>query len=411
MRASRALFLPLVVLILFCGASSALGQVGQSKGAVLPLLDQANDPQAEGWLGYVVAECANRALNAMRGSLRAPEAQELAGAAAQTKRALSLVDSQETARALCLAAGLDYVLFGSYRTNNGNVIVDFEIYDNAADKIVVRQSAQGTESDVAALGILLARRLAETVVPAVAVTRTVTRQATPSTSSAEALRKLGAALYHADRARAARGAGDNAVYYEELRTATNRVVAAIDADPNFSWAYEHLGMMSTEILALDPNNAAALNNLGLAHLHSGDYGAAISSLRQAVQKDPANAEYRVNLANALVDAAYLFQDQREANLQEAVRLLEEALATDPQHIAAQNNLGAVLYEMGKYQEAAAAYEKAAALAPQNPYPRLGLGLCYLKLQQPERARIELNKAIELDPEGVGVLARAKLPRG
>ena len=115
------------------------------------------------------------------------------------------------------------------------------------------------------------------------------------------------------------------------------------------------------VLAIDPNNAAALNSLG-----------------------------------------YMFAD-RGIQLQEAVTLLKKAVSLDPQDYAYLDSLGWAYFKLGQYQTAEAELQKAVDRNPNDPtlHDHLGQALergGKLKpaIAQWERAVVEYNKSLPAD---------------
>ena len=117
------------------------------------------------------------------------------------------------------------------------------------------------------------------------------------------------------------------------------------------------------VLAIDPNNAAALNSLG-----------------------------------------YMFAD-RGVQLPEAITLLKKAVALDPQNYAYLDSLGWAYFKQGQYQTAEAELQKAVDRNPNDPtlHDHLGQamdrnGKLKPAIAQWERAVVEYNKSLPADYE-------------
>ncbi len=83
----------------------------------------------------------------------------------------------------------------------------------------------------------------------------------------------------------------------------------------------------------------------------------------------------------------------------AMELLEQVIASNPEHAAALNFVGYTWADEGVHLEKALAYIlKAIELEPENGYIRDSLGWVYYRLGDVERALKELEKAVELSPE-------------
>ena len=110
------------------------------------------------------------------------------------------------------------------------------------------------------------------------------------------------------------------------------------------------------MLARDPNDADAHNNLGAVLKGLGRIDEAIASYRRAIQFKPDRAEGHYNLGNAL-----RFKNQ----LDEAVDFYQRAIRLKGDYAEAYNNLGLVLAEQGRLDEAIAACRSAIQLKPDN----------------------------------------------
>jgi tetratricopeptide (TPR) repeat protein len=105
----------------------------------------------------------------------------------------------------------------------------------------------------------------------------------------------------------------------------------------------------------------------------------------------------VEYAVTLNDAGYAFVD---ANLRvdEALKLIEEALRLEPLQPAYIDSLGWAYYRQGKYQDAAFHLERAARLLGRRDAEILWhLGAVHAQLGKLRRAESELREALVLDP--------------
>ena len=87
--------------------------------------------------------------------------------------------------------------------------------------------------------------------------------------------------------------------------------------------------------------------------------------------------------------------------EEAVAILRQALARDPESVPALYRMGLVYEEWDHFKEAVEAYKQGLAIDPANVDTRLGLASAYAKLKKVEMAIEEYKKAAELkhdDPE-------------
>ncbi len=104
----------------------------------------------------------------------------------------------------------------------------------------------------------------------------------------------------------------------------------------------------------------------------------------------------------------------ESEVEQAEKLLKDALAADITFGPAHNNLGKVYFQQGKLYLAAWEFQYAARLMPHQPEPRNNLGLVYERVGKLADAVDWYAKARELEPDNpelLGNLARAKVRRG
>ncbi|MEM7584121.1 MAG: tetratricopeptide repeat protein [Acidobacteriota bacterium] len=120
-----------------------------------------------------------------------------------------------------------------------------------------------------------------------------------------------------------------------------------------------------QALEIQPDYAAAYNNLGALELRAGDTEAARRSFERALELDPKLGDAAANLG--LMAAA-------AGRLEEAGDRLRRALAIAPESAPIRNNLGVVLLRQGRTGEAAEQFEKAVALDPDYADARSNLEL-------------------------------------
>jgi tetratricopeptide (TPR) repeat protein len=117
-------------------------------------------------------------------------------------------------------------------------------------------------------------------------------------------------------------------------------------------------------LALGPNLADAHFQLGyLQHVLNGDAAAALDPYRKAVELDPDNVDYRINLG-AVLSQLGGGQKKNKAYLDEAVELLDGVVkGAGAGRADAWIYLGGAYLAADRFQEAVTALDKALALAP------------------------------------------------
>jgi pentatricopeptide repeat protein len=102
------------------------------------------------------------------------------------------------------------------------------------------------------------------------------------------------------------------------------------------------------------------------------------------------------------DAEQLVQRGRDLarnnNFEKAEEVFEEILKRHGAYPAAYSGLANVRYHQCRYQEGINCATKAINIDPQFPYPYYQRGLCYWGLGDTEKARVEFEKALELNPD-------------
>ena len=150
-----------------------------------------------------------------------------------------------------------------------------------------------------------------------------------------------------------------------------------------------------KFLAIKPDDADALRNLGAIELQMGQAEAAIGLIRRSLEIDNTSADAQCNLGLALKQAGHL---------EEAEQAYRSAISSDPTIVDAHSNLGVLLSEMNRYDEAGDALRAAVALAPDNGGVMANLGLLELRASRPEQALKILFAAARLEPNNAQILA-------
>ena len=112
--------------------------------------------------------------------------------------------------------------------------------------------------------------------------------------------------------------------------------------------------------------------------------------RRIIQKSPKHA-------NALNLLGYMFSEL-DRNLDEAEKLLDRALAIEPENAAFLDSIGWIYYRQGRFGEALAKVRHAAAKMPKDAVILEHLGDIYLALHDVEKALLHWRRASEADPE-------------
>ena len=134
------------------------------------------------------------------------------------------------------------------------------------------------------------------------------------------------------------------------------------------------------------------DHLGLTLEALGQLDAAVASYGKAIVLKPDYAEARINLGNAL---------NKLERPQEAIASYQDALAINPRLVLGHFNLGLVLERIGRRDEAIASYRRALELEPGNTEVLFTLGSCLQKSGQTEQFEQAIecfSRVIALEPK-------------
>lgn len=150
-----------------------------------------------------------------------------------------------------------------------------------------------------------------------------------------------------------------------------------------------------QALAADPNNVAALFNLGNAHKQNGAFAEALASYQQALGLAPDSAEVHFNVANL-----YLADGKHAV----AVPHLLQTLKVWPNFAPAHSHLALAQDALGQVDAAMASHQRALALAPQSSVVHVNLGRALVNRSLFDRAERVLREALSLEPASGPALA-------
>jgi len=140
------------------------------------------------------------------------------------------------------------------------------------------------------------------------------------------------------------------------------------------------------VLAAEPNNALANNNIGLIALRVGRSDIALELFTKAVAASPAMSSLHVNLGEACRNLGKL------AEAEEAYRKALELNANDGY---AWGNLGALLQSRNQLDDASHALRRAVQIRPDNSEARMALAQILVARNQPNEALQQLDAAAKL----------------
>ncbi len=160
-----------------------------------------------------------------------------------------------------------------------------------------------------------------------------------------------------------------------------------------------------QILALFPDHADSLHNLGLIALQHGNAAGAVDLIARAIAANGRVAEYHYNIALAF----------RSLNrMDDVAGHLQQAIEIRPNYALAHLNLGNVRREQGRLSDAVACYERAIALSPNAAVAYFNLGNIKSEQGRWDEAAASYRQTLRLDPnhaEAYAKLGAALLARG
>ena len=142
-------------------------------------------------------------------------------------------------------------------------------------------------------------------------------------------------------------------------------------------------------IALNPNDADAYNNKGVALDNLGEYQAAITCYDQAIALKPDDVNAYNNKGTALGNLG---------EYQAAITCYDQAIALKPNVAKAYNNKGVALVNSGEYQAAIMCYDQAIALQPDDADAYINKGVALYNLGEYQAAITCYDQAIALKPD-------------
>ena len=130
---------------------------------------------------------------------------------------------------------------------------------------------------------------------------------------------------------------------------------------------------------------------GITHEREDRWPLAEADFRQAL-------ELRPNQPSVLNYLGYSMVEMK-INLDEALGMIERAVAAQPNSGYIVDSLGWVLYRMGEYEEAVGYMERAVELLPVDPIINDHLGDVYWAVGRKIEAEFQWKRALSFDPEG------------
>ncbi len=129
---------------------------------------------------------------------------------------------------------------------------------------------------------------------------------------------------------------------------------------------------------------------GISHEQSKDWPAAEADFRRALELNPTQPQVLNYLGYGLVD--------RGEKLDEALGMIEKAVAGDPDKGYIIDSLAWALFRLGRYDEALEPMERASLLEPVDPIVTDHLGDVYWMVGRKLEARFQWRRALSFEPE-------------
>ena len=200
--------------------------------------------------------------------------------------------------------------------------------------------------------------------------------------------------------------GLNYVLLNDYPAAIKWLERAVEADPKNKEAWYFLGRAYytrsriaearkafLTVLALDPRDAKAENNLGLIFESEAAPDAAMDAYRKAIawqgQSLHSSEQPYLNLGSLLMEQS------REG---EAIPLLQKAVELAPGDAIGHMKLGTANLRLGKLTDAQRDLERAVQLAPNDAVAHYQLGRLYRQMKALDRAKAEFDRTAELQSQ-------------
>lgn len=188
-----------------------------------------------------------------------------------------------------------------------------------------------------------------------------------------------------------------------LEEASRICADLIAADPDNAAAVHLLGVISYQsgagvaealelverAIALDPHQGKYYNSRGALHYAEDRDHVAIADFRQATLLTPDDSMAWNNLGNALL---------RQGEVNEAEAAFRRALSRQPAPVAAINNLGVALKRQGQIDKAMICFREAILHDPTYVDAHFNMGELLYQMDEIEGAEEYFRRALELDPK-------------
>ena len=153
-----------------------------------------------------------------------------------------------------------------------------------------------------------------------------------------------------------------------------------------------------------PQHWSLFYSRGICHERNGDFALAESDMRRALELEPNEPQVLNYLGYSLVD--------RGEKLDEALSMIERAVAARPDSGYIIDSLAWAFYRLGRFDEALAPMEQASLLEPVDPVVTDHLGDVYWAVGRTREAEFQWRRALSFEPvDKDAVRIRLKLDIG
>ncbi len=153
--------------------------------------------------------------------------------------------------------------------------------------------------------------------------------------------------------------------------------------------FDEAQALFAEVVAREPDNLNAINNLAVLSFRKGNNADALKHLQAILREDSENVAALTTLGQVY---------HKDNNLSLAKYIFNRAIKVDGKNPDLHNNLGLVYVQEEKMPEAVASFTKAVDSDPNYLQARLNLGTILLEYLDYQRAGVQFSEAVRIAPE-------------
>ncbi|MEI7474050.1 MAG: tetratricopeptide repeat protein [bacterium] len=147
--------------------------------------------------------------------------------------------------------------------------------------------------------------------------------------------------------------------------------------------------LSKELLKLNAKNDKCYYLLGLLYYNTGDFTKSSESFKKAIELQPKNIDYKLNLARILA---------QNGNYDDAIKVYAQIMKEDQRYEVAWAEMANTYNTIGNKKEVLRLRKDAVKRFPNNSYDHYMLGVIYDELKMKKQAIISFKKSIDLQPD-------------